>query len=72
MWDSSQDPDQLIDEFLAGYYGPAAPHLREYLDIVNDAGKEHDVYLRCFMERTHSYLSFDDLAKMAARVRKSG
>ena len=28
MWDPSRDEKALIHEFLEGYYGPAAPHLR--------------------------------------------
>jgi len=32
MWDPSLDQDALINEFLEGYYGKAAPYLREYLD----------------------------------------
>jgi hypothetical protein len=36
MWNPNLDQDKLIDEFLAGYYGPAAPYLRQYLDLVQD------------------------------------
>jgi hypothetical protein len=32
MWDPSQPEDELIDRFLRGYYGAAAPYVREYLD----------------------------------------
>jgi hypothetical protein len=35
-WDPDSDVEALIDEFLAGYYGAAAPHLRAYLDLVHD------------------------------------
>lgn len=35
-WDPNTDVDALIDEFLAGYYGPAAPHLRAYIDLLHD------------------------------------
>ncbi len=37
LWNPSQDQDALIGEFLAGYYGPAAPHLRRYLDGLQEA-----------------------------------
>ncbi len=37
LWDPSEDGDKLIDRFLKGYYGAAAPHLREYLDLMNAA-----------------------------------
>ncbi len=28
--------DTLIDEFMAGYYGAAAPHMRKYLDLLTE------------------------------------
>lgn len=61
MWDPSRDAEALISEFLDGYYGPAAPHLRDYLRIIHDAGEESGVYLRCFMPDTSSYLTLDVL-----------
>lgn len=36
LWDPARDTDELIDEFLAGYYGPAAPHMRAYVDLVHE------------------------------------
>lgn len=35
-WDPDTDVEATIDEFLAGYYGPAAPHLRAYIDLLHD------------------------------------
>jgi hypothetical protein len=35
-WDPDSNVEALIDEFLAGYYGAAAPHLRAYLDLVHE------------------------------------
>ncbi len=61
MWDPTRDEEVLIAEFLEGYYGPAAPHLREYLDVIHDAGEQSGVYLRCFMNDTGAYLTLDDL-----------
>ncbi|MFG0251962.1 MAG: DUF4838 domain-containing protein [Phycisphaerales bacterium JB038] len=47
-WDPTTEVDPLIDEFLAGYYGPAAPHLRAYIDLMHDelaaSGKELVLY----------------------------
>ena len=61
MWDPTRDEKALIAEFLHGYYGPAAPHLQEYLDVILDAGEQSGVYLRCFMNDTSAYLTLDDL-----------
>ncbi len=35
-WDPTVDVEALTDEFLAGYYGDAAPHLRAYVDLLHD------------------------------------
>lgn len=39
MWDPKQDPQMLIDEFLRGYYGAAAPFVRRYLELMTDEAK---------------------------------
>jgi hypothetical protein len=36
LWDPSRDPQAVIDEFLTGYYGKAAPALRETLAVLED------------------------------------
>ena len=41
LWDSMQDVDHLIDEFLSGVYGKGAPYLREYIDRTSEAVKGH-------------------------------
>ncbi len=61
MWNPELDGNALIDEFLQGYYGPAAPHLREYLKVINDAGERSGKYIRCFMPDTSAWLTLDDL-----------
>lgn len=33
MWDVDQDENQLIDEFVEGYYKDAAPYIKEYLEM---------------------------------------
>lgn len=61
MWNPDLDENALIDEFLVGYYGPAAPHLRQYLKVINDAGERSGKYIRCFMPDTSAWLTLDDL-----------
>ncbi len=36
LWDPDQDPQAIIDEFLSGYYGAAAPHIGEYIGMIHD------------------------------------
>lgn len=35
LWDPSYDTDQAIDEFVAAYYGPAGPFVRDYIDLIH-------------------------------------
>ncbi len=37
MWNVNQDEDSLIQFFLNGYYGPAAPYLYQYLKLMEGA-----------------------------------
>ena len=37
LWNPDRDVDELTDDFLEGYYGPAAPYIREYIDLMHDA-----------------------------------
>lgn len=59
MWDTSRDQDKLINEFLAGYYGDAAPYLRRYIDLLETAAAESSVYLSCFESGTEKWLTAD-------------
>ncbi|MFN6017041.1 MAG: DUF4838 domain-containing protein [Verrucomicrobiota bacterium] len=48
LWDPSRDESAVIDEFLNGYYGKAAPTLRQVLDLY--AEKAGPAFLRSFMD----------------------
>lgn len=37
LWNPDLDADTLIREFIAGYYGKAAPHVQAYLDLLRDS-----------------------------------
>ncbi|MBQ8310360.1 MAG: DUF4838 domain-containing protein [Clostridia bacterium] len=41
LWDSTQDVDGLIDEFLKGVYGKGAPYLRDYINRTSASVKGH-------------------------------
>jgi len=52
LWDPTRDGQALIDEFIEGYYGPAAPHIRNYLNVTHDAVEAAGDWLGCFF-RAH-------------------
>ncbi|MDE6146894.1 MAG: DUF4838 domain-containing protein [Bacteroidales bacterium] len=37
MWDPSRDPEELMNTFLEGYYGEAAPYLYRYIKMLEGA-----------------------------------
>ncbi len=37
LWNPDCDLNAVLNDFLAGYYGPAAPHIRAYIDTMHDA-----------------------------------
>jgi len=63
LWNPTLDGQELIDEFIAGYYGPAGPHIKEYLKITHDAVEASGDHLGCFSQHTAKFLSFETLSK---------
>jgi hypothetical protein len=60
LWNPAQDDRALINEFLEGYYGPAAPPIRAYLELLhtNSAGWN----LTCYSPPNAKFLNFTTLA----------
>ena len=54
LWDPSRDGEALTNEFIDGYYGPAAPHIKAYLKVTHDAVEASGDWLGCFEESTPS------------------
>ena len=36
LWDPGADVDAIVNDFLQGYYGAAAPYLRQYFDMLHE------------------------------------
>jgi hypothetical protein len=62
LWDPTRDGQELIDEFIAGYYGAAGPRIQQYLKIVHDAVEATGDKLGCFSPHTAKFLSFEMLS----------
>jgi len=69
LWDPSLDADKLIAEFIDGYYGPAAPHIRAYLKVTHDAVQATGDPLGCFSGADAKFLSLDTLSKGLAHLK---
>ena len=62
LWDPRQDTRLLVEEFLQGYYGPAAPHLMTYLDTLHEViRRDGGKFLSCYAGNTDGWLTLGDL-----------
>jgi hypothetical protein len=62
LWDPSRDQRALTREFLNGYYGPAAPHLEKYLDVVNEVSEDPKARIHCSHDNI-DYLTPERIAR---------
>ncbi|MGE5532509.1 MAG: DUF4838 domain-containing protein [Bacteroidota bacterium] len=63
LWNPKLDDRKLMDEFLTGYYGPAAPYIREYLGMLHDSVEKTKTNLVIWVPPTSAYITFDLMAK---------
>ena len=69
MWNPSLKEDDLVSEFLWGYYGPAAaPYLKRYIDLVQDSflathQSISGVVMNPALPPANSYLTYDFFTK---------
>jgi len=76
LWNPELDPQKLRQEFLEGYYGPAAKFVAEYLDSIERAVQRTGDALGCYSPPEAKFLSlgtliraWDILKKAERRVR---
>ena len=69
LWNPTRDGQELVDEFIAGYYGPAGPHIKAYLQVKHDAVEASEDWLGCFSQHTAKFLSFETLSKGWAQLK---
>lgn len=70
LWDPSLDQQKLQDEFLAGYYGAAGPHLGKYLELVNAPTKDPKLVIGCGNTST-AFLSDDAIVQATDQFDKA-
>lgn len=58
MWNPALDQNRIINEFLRGYYGDAAPFFRQYLQLIDDAFPRDKQKLSTF-NNDFSFLTLD-------------
>jgi hypothetical protein len=48
LWNPNLDANKLVDEYLSGYYGAAAPYMKQILDTYIGAVNRENVNLGCY------------------------
>lgn len=63
LWDPTLDPDDLIQEFCVGYYGPAAKYIYRYMKAMVEVVAQTESSLTYLMTVEAGYLTFDAMNK---------
>lgn len=62
-WNPKRDWSALMDDFLAGYYGAAAPYYRQYMDMLHKEVREKDIHFNCGLNPKSSLFSPEIIAE---------
>jgi hypothetical protein len=63
LWNPELDEERLREQFLAGYFGPAARPMESYLERLDKAVRNSGDALGCYSPADAKFLSLDTLAR---------
>jgi hypothetical protein len=63
LWNPQRDDRALVDEFVRGYYGPAAPFIAEYIQRLHDEAEARNTYLNIGMTTSAGFLNLTLLSQ---------
>ncbi|MHB9033744.1 MAG: DUF4838 domain-containing protein [Anaerolineae bacterium] len=63
MWHTGRPAEPIIEEFLQGVYGAAAPYIKEWLDLIHGAMRKKNWHVRIWDTPSAPYLADKILAK---------
>jgi hypothetical protein len=63
LWNPDYDVEQAVREFLAGYYGPAAQPVRQYLDLLHDKVERDHIHMPIWEGPGAAYLTREIIAR---------
>ena len=59
LWDPDLDPDEIITEFVNGYYGEAGIYVKKYIDLIHDElQKDNDFFLFLYGDPAQAFQSY--------------
>jgi hypothetical protein len=71
LWNPAQDPERLREEFLRGYFGPAAGPIGDYLKLLEKAVLRAGDPLGCYSPPEAKFLSAGTLAEAWSFLKKA-
>ena len=57
LWNPDYDENTAINEFLDGVYGPAAPSIRKYIDLIHDKVQKENLHMDIWIGPEHPLLT---------------
>jgi hypothetical protein len=63
LWNPNYDADRAMNEFLAGYYGPAAGPIRTYIDLLHDYAEQKHIHVRLYTMLDSRHMTDELLTK---------
>jgi len=67
LWNPEYDEETALSEFLQGYYGKAAPSIRQYLDLLHDRVEKENIHVNIWAPPSSPHLT-DELLIAADRL----
>jgi len=65
LWNPDSNDKALLKEFLNGYYGPAAPHINRYINLIHDTEAKSNFYMSIGAQPNAPYVAPAILDKSA-------
>lgn len=66
LWNPDLDENQLVDTFLAGYYGEkTGAALKHYLTFIHESAEKSGLYLGCYQNNVTRWLDADGIFEAA-------
>lgn len=64
MWNPERNAQELIDEFVENVFGPAAPHIKAYIQLMHDQVKTDSLHFSIWSQPTEvHYLGVESVQK---------
>ena len=64
LWDINEDVDALLNDFMDGYFGPAAKPLRAYFDLIHEKVRDPNMHMHLYSGLEAGYLPPDVVEQM--------